>query len=270
MSASTYDEALRRLLAHEGGYVNHPSDPGGPTNFGITLADYRRYAKADATAADVRAMKVIEAKAIYRAKYWKALRCDDLPPGVDYSIFDYGVNSGMGRSGKVLRRVVGLSDKTSVVTDEVLAAVAKRDPRALVAAINDERLAFLKHLSTWPVFGTGWSRRVAEVRSRSLQLAAQVRPAPSIVPDVAPAPGKGAVPPPAATKKIILGTGTAGPAAVGGSHWDWVTAHPVETAVIAGGIALVIGGSVYVLTRWHQRAQEAAIPNTPVVPALAA
>jgi len=270
MSASAYDEALRRLLAHEGGYVNHPSDPGGPTNFGITLADYRRYRKPDATVADVRAMKVDEAKAIYRAKYWNAQRCDELPAGVDYSIFDYGVNSGVGRSGKVLRRVVGLSDKTSTVTDEVLGAVAKRDPKALVAAINDERLAFLKHLSTWPVFGAGWSRRVAEVRSISQRLATQTRSALSAVPDVVPAPGKGAVPPPAATKKIIVGAGTAGPAAVGGSHWDWLSAHPLETAAVASGIALVIGGSIYVLTRWHERAQEAAIPNTPVVLALAA
>ena len=94
MSASSYDEALRRLLAHEGGYVNHPSDPGGPTNFGITLADYRRYLESAATAADVHAMKVADANAIYRAKYWNAQRCDQLPPGVDYSIFDYGVNSG--------------------------------------------------------------------------------------------------------------------------------------------------------------------------------
>ena len=181
MSASTYDEALRRLLAHEGGYVNHPSDPGGPTNFGITLADYRRYRKPDATAADVRAMKVGDANAIYRAKYWNAQRCDQLPAGVDYSIFDYGVNSGTGRSGKVLRRVLGLPDKTSLVNDEVLRAVAKRDPKALVAAINDERLAFLKHLKTWPVFGAGWSRRVAEVRSVSLRMAAQTRPVPSVV-----------------------------------------------------------------------------------------
>jgi hypothetical protein len=57
MAAWTYDEALRRLLAHEGGYTNHPSDPGGPTNFGITIHDYRKYVKPNATAADVRAMK---------------------------------------------------------------------------------------------------------------------------------------------------------------------------------------------------------------------
>ena len=96
MAASTYDEALRRLLAHEGGYTNHPSDPGGPTNFGITIYDYRKYVKPNATAADVRAMKLDEAKAIYRTKYWAAQRCDELPAGVDYSIFDYGVNSGIG------------------------------------------------------------------------------------------------------------------------------------------------------------------------------
>ena len=84
MTASNYDEALRRLLAHEGGYTNHPSDPGGPTNFGITIADYRKYVKPDATAADVRAMKIDEAKTIYRKRYWDAQRCDELPAGVDY------------------------------------------------------------------------------------------------------------------------------------------------------------------------------------------
>ena len=91
MTAANYDEALRRLLAHEGGYTNHPSDPGGPTNFGITIHDYRKYVKPNATAADVRAMTVDEAKAIYRAKYWNAQRCDGLPAGVDYSVFDYAL-----------------------------------------------------------------------------------------------------------------------------------------------------------------------------------
>jgi len=84
--------------------------PGGPTNFGITIADYRAYVKPDATAEDVRNMRVDEAKRIYRKHYWDAQRCDELPAGVDYSLYDYGVNSGIGRSGKVLRRVVGLPD----------------------------------------------------------------------------------------------------------------------------------------------------------------
>src|SRR5262249_40397521 len=132
---------------------------------------YRRYAKAGATAADVRAMRVEEAVAIYRAKYWDALRCDELPAGVDDSVFDYGVNSGIARSGKVLRRVLGLSDSDWHVTGEVLAALRRRDARDVIVAINDERLRFLRALKTWPVFGAGWARRVAEVKAFSLALA---------------------------------------------------------------------------------------------------
>src|SRR5436309_7279313 len=162
MSADCYAESIRRLLVSEGGYVNHPSDPGGPTNFGITLGDYRRYVKADATAADVRAMKVQEAKAIYRAKYWDAMRGDDLPAGVDYCVFDYAVNSGTGRAPKVLQRVLGIS-VTGRVDDTTLAAAKKREPRALIEAICDERLRFLQGLKTWGVFGAGWSKRVSEV-----------------------------------------------------------------------------------------------------------
>jgi lysozyme family protein len=268
MAASTYDEALRRLLAHEGGYTNHPSDPGGPTNFGITIYDYRKYVKPNATATDVRAMTVGEAKAIYRKRYWDAQRCDELPAGVDYSVFDYGVNSGIGRSGKVLRRVVGLLDTTHVVTDEVLRAVAKRDPKALVVAINDERLAFLKHLKTWPVFGKGWGARVAAVKSVSLRMAAQQAPSPSIVPGAAPVPGKGVVPTPAAAKKVIVASGTAAPVAAGGGFWDWIAAHPFEATALGCSAVLIVGGSVYALNRWHQRRQEAAIPETPVIPEL--
>ena len=85
--------------------------------------------KPDATAADVRAMRVDEAKAIYRRRYWDAQRCDELPAGVDYAVFDYGVNSGIGRSGKVLRRVLGLAADTSAVTDAVIAAARGADSR---------------------------------------------------------------------------------------------------------------------------------------------
>jgi lysozyme family protein len=170
MSASGYDEALRRLLPHEGGYSNHPSDPGGPTNYGITIHDYRRYVKPGADASDVRVMRIEEAGAIYRAKYWDALRCDDLPSGIDYCVFDYGVNSGVGRSAKVLQRVVGVA-ADGRVGPLTLAAVSARDPASLINAICDERLAFLRRLTTWPVFGRGWSRRVAEVRAASLAMA---------------------------------------------------------------------------------------------------
>jgi lysozyme family protein len=169
---STFETCLSLLLAHEGGYTHHPSDPGGPTNFGITIGDYRRYVNVNATAADVRRMKLDEAKIIYREKYWDAQRCDELPAGVNYAVFDYGVNSGIGRSGKVLRRILGLPDDSSAVTDAVIAAARAADPKALIVAICDERLRFLRSLKTWPVFGGGWGRRVAEVKSTALKMAA--------------------------------------------------------------------------------------------------
>ena len=182
MFSSSYDEALARLLVHEGGYSNHPSDPGGPTNWGITLRDARAYWKKDATAADVRNLPRAVAKNIFRTKYWAALCCDELPAGVDYAVFDYGVNSGVGRAAKVLQRLLGLhsASKTRVdalvvdgiVGPRTLAAAACADAGRLIDAICDERLAFLQGLRTWPVFGNGWGRRVREVRAAALAMAA--------------------------------------------------------------------------------------------------
>jgi lysozyme family protein len=172
MSASSYDAALARVLAHEGGYTNHPDDPGGPTNFGITISDYRKYVKPDASAADVRAMALDEAKAIYRAKYWDALCCDALSPGLDYAVFDYGVNSGIGRAAKVLQRTLDVA-QDGVIGPVTLAAAKKGTAAVLIEAICVERLRFLQSLRTWRVFGKGWGRRVADVKETALIMAQQ-------------------------------------------------------------------------------------------------
>jgi lysozyme family protein len=170
MSAACYSDAIGRLLKSEGGYVNHPSDPGGPTNFGITLSDYRKYKKPGATAADVRRMKVSEAKDIYRGKYWDAIRGDDLPAGVDYCLFDYAVNSGTGRAPKALQRVLAVG-VTGHVDDDTIAAANEADAKDIINGVCDERLRFLKGLKTWGVFGKGWARRVSEVRAAALAMA---------------------------------------------------------------------------------------------------
>ena len=172
MASYFYDAALARVLAHEGGYTNHPDDPGGPTNFGITIFDYRKYVKPDAVADDVRAMRLDEAKAIYRAKYWDALRCDDLPAGVDYAVFDYGVNSGVSRAAKVLQRLLGVP-ADGIIGPVTLAAARSCDCEKVIAALCEERLGFLRALRTWPVFGKGWGRRVAEVKTAALAMAAK-------------------------------------------------------------------------------------------------
>ncbi len=170
MAAKTYDDALKRVLVHEGGYTNHPSDPGGATNFGITIADYRRYVKPNATASDVRTMTLAQAKAIYRAQYWNALRCDDLAAGIDYALFDFGVNSGVSRAAKFLQRILGLPEDGRM-SDGLVRASNSRDAADLVRRLCDDRLAFLRSLKTWPVFGKGWGRRVAEVRAAALAMA---------------------------------------------------------------------------------------------------
>jgi lysozyme family protein len=150
---SNFNDCLTRLLKDEGGYTNNPNDPGGPTNFGITLTDYRKYIDKKGTAADVRKMDVEQAKAIYKSKYWDAMDCDSLSSGVDYTVFDYAVNSGLVRPQRDLQKFSKLSGA------------------ALINAINDERMAFLRGLNTFPTFGKGWTKRVAGVRAHSLDLA---------------------------------------------------------------------------------------------------
>ena len=260
MAASTYDEALRRLLLHEGGYCNHPQDPGGPTNFGITIADYRKYIKPGASADDVRAMRLEEAKAIYRSKYWRALRCDELPAGVDDSIFDYGVNSGVGRAGKVLRRVMGLPDDNWAVTDDVIAEVTRRDPRTVIAAINAERIAFLRGLRTWPVFGTGWQRRVGDVRDFSIHIASQARTS-TEAPVTAAAIGKGAIPQPRIMKAAITQGVPAAAAMTAFGLMDWVSAHPWASIGLAAVGLCAVGATVHRLDQWHRAQQEAPSPG---------
>jgi lysozyme family protein len=258
MATAAYDEALRRLLAHEGGYSNHPADPGGPTNFGITIADFRKYVKPGASAADLKAMSLAEAKAIYRAKYWNALRCDDLPAGVDYAVFDYGVNSGVARAAKVLRRIVGAGGDAASVDAVAVALVRGRDARQLVVALCEERLAFLKRLKTWPVFGRGWSRRVAEVKTAALAMAAAETGATPISPHptVAARAGKGVVPfNTTAQRGTIGGVVTTGGAAAQQAHQ--AGASPTLVAVIVfATLALAI--AAWLFWRWRQKRQQEA------------
>jgi len=252
MAASSYDAALARLLAHEGGYTNDAADPGGPTNFGVTIYDYRKYVKPGATAADVRAMRVEEAKAIYRSKYWDAQRCDELPAGVDYAVFDYGVNSGVGRSGKVLRRVLGLPDDDWRTSDEVLTALANRDAKPVIVALCDERLRFLQSLKTWSVFGKGWGARVAEVKAFALQLAAGA--AATAAAPSAPRVAKGVVPVAKAAQQGSAGAVVAaGAAAAQQAHQ---AGAGISTIIVIVTAAIAAAFAIYAFWRWRQTRQQ--------------
>lgn len=250
MAASNYDASLARVLKHEGGYSNHPSDPGGPTNFGITIHDYRRYIDANGTADDVCAMKRDDAAKIYSERYWNALRCDELPAGLDYAVFDYGVNSGIGRAAKVMQRLLGTGQGTAM-TDAVIAAARKADAATLIGRLCDERLAFLKSLRTWPVFGAGWGRRVAEVRRDAIAMAQGAAVAAA---ETATANGKASVPAPttaraATTAGVVVASGGAAQAAAAGG-WPW----PSVIAIVTGGVLCAIAGWAG-WSLWHRHRQ---------------
>jgi uncharacterized protein (TIGR02594 family) len=180
MVASSYDEALARLLVHEGGNDDDPRDPGGRTSRGILQREWDVWRRSHpGLPADVWRAPQDQVEAIYRQKYWDALRCDDLPAGVDYAVFDYGVNSGIGRAAKVLQRLVATAVDGEVGPGTIAAAV-RANAATLIAAICDERLAFLQGLRTWPTFGKGWGRRVQEVRATALAIAARPASPPAV------------------------------------------------------------------------------------------
>ena len=207
--------------------------------------------KPNAAAADVRAMKLDEAKSIYRHKYWDSQRCDELPAGVDYVIFDYGVNSGIGRSGKVLRRALELPDNSSAITDVVIAAARAIDPKILIVAICDERLRFLQSLKTWPAFGVGWSRRVAEVKSAALAMA-ENSSAPAV--SRASVPGRAVVPTAKGTRHASAGAiAVAGAVAAQQAHQSGM--RPIALAAIAIATTMLAAGA-WLFWCWRQRRRQ--------------
>jgi lysozyme family protein len=158
------------VLKHEGGFVNHPRDPGGATNRGIThitLADWRG---SPVTAEDVRTMSEAEAREIYRSKYWNAIQGDNLPAGVDLAVFDLAVNSGVGRAARMLQQQLGVT-VDGAIGPQTLAAMRKVNAARLAGDLCRARLAWLRGLNTWPVFGKGWEARVVAVERAALPMA---------------------------------------------------------------------------------------------------
>lgn len=155
----------------EGGWSDHPADPGGKTMYGITQATLSAYLGRPATDVEIRTLSRQQATAIYRDRYWKRVAGDELPPGVDLCIYDFGVNSGPDRSVKSLQTALGLK-ADGWVGELTLSAIRSKPPRELIDALCDRRLTFLKSLPTWSKFGKGWANRVADIRKRAMSMAA--------------------------------------------------------------------------------------------------
>jgi len=151
-----FTEALQHVLKHEGGYSNLKSDPGGETNYGITVA----VARENGYLGDMRTIPMGVVESIYKRKYWDKVRADEMPESVRFALFDYAVNSGPGAAIRALQRVLGVADDG--VLGPMTLAAAQAQSEGLGARLNGYRLKFMTELKTWDHFGKGWSRRIAD------------------------------------------------------------------------------------------------------------
>ena len=166
-----WDEALLHILKYEGGYVNHPADPGGMTNLGVTKRVWEEWIGKPATEADMRALTPEMVGPLYKTRYWDAVRGDDLPSGIDLCVFDAAVNAGVGRASKFLQQAVGVT-ADGQIGPKTLAAITAKPADDVIEKFCALREAHYKSLPTFATFGKGWMRRLASVESEAQTLTA--------------------------------------------------------------------------------------------------
>lgn len=272
-----FDRALARVLVYEGGKADDPRDPGGRTNEGVTQRVYDAYrARKGQGPRDVHRMAAAERDAIYRAQYWDVVQGDALPSGIDFLVFDGAVNSGPAQSAKWLQRA--LADRYTgrvdgIVGTATLNAVDRHpDHDALIAAVCQRRMDFLRALKTWPAFGRGWTIRVEAVRAAGQAWAggADGPPAASAAQATARAHVETAKPPPT---KAVADAATGGGIAVTtlGQAVEQLTPLAGQNATIANvvmiltiaGVALTVAGIAYRAWATHRASRLADALDLP-------
>jgi len=166
---NNFEECMARLLEHEGGYIWHSEDPGGETNYGVTRAVYEQYVGRQVMDGEMKGLTHDDVYPIYKENYWDRLRGDDLPSGVDWSCFDWGVNSGTSRAAKALQRIVGV-EQDGGIGPMTLQAVLEVEPTKIIEQMHHMRDGFYRDLSTFDTFGRGWIRRNDETKEQALNL----------------------------------------------------------------------------------------------------
>lgn len=165
-----WEMCFEMVLKHEGGFVNHPKDPGGMTNLGVTKKNWEAFLDQDVSESEMRALTPDMVKPFYKKNYWDKIRGDELPAGVDYAAYDLAVNSGTGRAAKYLQEIAGVP-ADGVIGPRSVEAIKKCDAESAVEAICTMRLDFLKGLGTFETFGKGWTIRVNDVMAKATEMA---------------------------------------------------------------------------------------------------
>jgi lysozyme family protein len=163
---SNWQKSFELMLKSEGGYVNNPADPGGMTNLGVTKATWENWVGRASDEAEMRGLTPEKVEPLYKKKFWDAVRADDLPVGLDYLMFDFGVNAGPGRAIKVMQSAVGVTPDGGF-GPLTLAAVQAIDPVELIEKFSQAKEDFYRSLGTFATFGKGWLNRVADVKVKA-------------------------------------------------------------------------------------------------------
>ena len=168
---SNWDKSLALVLKSEGGYVNNPADPGGMTNLGVTKNVWEEWVGHPIDEKIMRELTPERVAPLYKRKYWDACNCDNLPLGIDYLVFDFAVNAGVGRSAKTLQTAIGCVPD-GVIGVNTMAAINKAEPKSLIDKFATAKTNFYQSLKTFPIFGKGWLRRVDETKKNALEMLA--------------------------------------------------------------------------------------------------
>ena len=163
---TNWQKLFELMLQSEGGFVNHPRDPGGMTNLGVTKATWESWVGREVDEAEMRGLTADKVEPLYKERYFNAVRGDELPMGLDYLMFDFAVNAGAGRAIKILQAAVGVTPDGGF-GPMTMAAVQAVDPIELIERFSQAKEDFYRSLTTFTTFGKGWLNRVADVKVKA-------------------------------------------------------------------------------------------------------
>lgn len=164
-----FKKCLELVLKSEGGYIDHPKDPGGITNLGVTKAVWEEWVGHPVTEKEMRELTPEKVAPMYEMKYWRTSYCEKLPQGLNLLVFSMAVNSGSGRAVKLLQRCLGLVED-GVIGPRTMAKIKECSAVDLVEKYSATRKAFYEGLKLFPVFGKGWLNRTEKERLEALEL----------------------------------------------------------------------------------------------------
>jgi lysozyme family protein len=164
-----FENSLKLVLKHEGGWFDHPKDPGGATMKGIIISVYSKFKGRPVTKDELRNITDEEVRTIYRNNYWSPMKCDELPVGIDYIVFDAAVNTGLRQATLFTQRAAGVKDdgQFGPVT---LKATKEADPLTFINSFSSFKERFYRSLKTFEFFGRGWLNRTADVKKHALAM----------------------------------------------------------------------------------------------------